>query len=134
MVVPFINQIAVLPSVVLRQTRSALLSPFTSPTPPISNAVDALPGKPTPVILNPFISHTATVPLVPLRQMTSPLPSPFTSPTPAIFQATGTPPGKPVAAIVVPFINQIAVLPWVFCQIRSVVPDASRSAKAGVPV
>src|SRR5436190_2076901 len=84
-VVPFMNQIATSPVVVLRHRMSALPSPLKSPMPSIVQAVGTLPKPPLDEIDAPFISQTATLPLL-SRHRRSPLPSPLKSPVPAIVQ------------------------------------------------
>ena len=93
-VVPFMNQIAVLPPV-SRQRISLLPSPSKSPVPTIDQLVGTVPRLPPPMLVAPFMNHIATLPLV-LRQRMSPLPSPLKSPVPTMLQLVGTNPRLPL--------------------------------------
>src|SRR5260221_14036105 len=86
--VPFMNQIAMLPLLVSRHRTSLLPSPLKSPDPAILKLVATFP---TPAALGfktvvPFISQIAMLPLL-SRQGMSHLPSPLKSPVPTIDQA-----------------------------------------------
>src|SRR5258708_16317303 len=89
--VPFMNQIAILPLLVSRRRTSLLPSPLKSPDPAILKLVATFP---TPAALGfktvvPFISQIAMLPLVSCHR-TSLLPSPLKSPVPTMDQVVAT--------------------------------------------
>src|SRR5258707_1323690 len=128
--VPFMNQIAMLPLLVSRHRTSLLPSPLKSPDPAILKLVATFP---TPAALGfktvvPFISQIAMLPLV-SRQRMSLLPSPLKSPVPAMDQVVATFPTPAALGFktVVPFISQIATWPLVSRQAMSLLPSALKS-------
>src|SRR5258708_17180295 len=114
--VPFMNQIAMLPLVVSRHRTSLLPSPLKSPDPKFLKLVATFP---TPAALGfktvvPFISQIATLPLL-SRQRMSHLPSPLKSPVPTMDQVVATFPTPAASGFktVAPFTSPIATLPLV---------------------
>src|SRR5260370_606461 len=128
--VPFMNQIAMLPLVVSRHRTSLLPSPLKSPDPKILKLVATFP---TPAALGfktvvPFISQIATLPLL-SRHRTSLLPSPLRSREPTRDQGAAKFPTPAVLGFktVVPFISHIATLPLVSLQRMSHLPSPLKS-------
>src|SRR5260370_21539159 len=112
--VPFMNQIAMLPLVVSRHRTSLLPSPLKSPDPKILKLVATFP---TPAALGfktvvPFISQIATLPLLSCHR-TSLLPSPLTSPVPTMALVVGRSPTHAALGLLAvrPCVAQLATLP-----------------------
>ena len=136
MLVPFINQIADVPSLFC-QRMSALPSPLKSPVPATCQPSPGFARAPPPMKLVPFISQIARCVSSSVCQRMSALPSPLKSPVPATCQV-----GRPGPAVappmkLVPFITQIAGVPPSApssCQRMSALPSPLKSPVAlGVP-